>query len=161
MWGLGDLGAVGDKACKAELKRRGSDSSGKKLGSKVKKSESSVSMTRPKKPSSKSAKVAASSYLKKWAGFPMLVGGMEGSSLLDPQYGYSVYGGDLSYDDMDQVGSSGWGIEVKKKGSKYTITGSGSLPYAGGDSQERLLSGASRAEAIRYLKWISDYHGPE
>ena len=102
----------------------------------------------------------AASYEKKWAGFPRLAGGMEDSSLLDPKYGYSVYKGALVYSDMDQAGASGWGIDVKKKGSKYTITGSGQEPYQGGDSYETLLSGVSRTEAIRYLRGLKDYYGP-
>jgi hypothetical protein len=100
-------------------------------------------------------------YEKKWAGFPILVGGMEDSSLLHPEDGDSIYKGDLVYQDMDQVGETGWGVRVwQQKGSKYMITGFGSEPYAGGDSQENLLSWASKAEAIRYLKRLKDYYGP-
>jgi hypothetical protein len=138
------LCATGDKACKAELKRRGRDSSGKKIGSKA------------KKPATKDA----ASYKKAWAGFPRLAGGMRDSSLLEPKYGYNVYKGDLVYNDVDQAGATGWGVTVKKKGSKYTITGSVQEPHQGGDSYETLLSGASRAEAIRYLRGLKDYYGP-
>ena len=100
-------------------------------------------------------------YEKKWAGFPVRVGGMEDSSLLHPEDGDDIYKGDLVYDDSDQVGEYHWGVTVKKKGSKYTIIGSASAPYAGGGSEEILLSGASRAEAIQYLKGLKDYDGPD
>lgn len=119
---------------------------------------------KPKSIASMKKKVKkVTSYEKKWAGFPILAGGMEDSSLTDDmvQYGDDIYKGDLVYQDMDQVGETGWGVTVKKKGSKYTITGFGSEPYAGGDSYEALLSGASREKAIRYLKGLKDYYGPD
>ncbi len=113
-----------------------------------------------KKSTKKSAKKSAgSAYEEKWAGFPVLVGGMENSSLLEPQYGDSVYKGDLVYADEDAAGATSWAITVRKKGPKYTITGSVQEPYAGGLSREVLFSG-SRGKAIRYLKGLKGYSGP-
>lgn len=175
------LCASGDKACKAELKRRGRDSSGKKIGSNAKKSEwPAFEMTAVEKKTYHSRRAAgwdedraikiviaeraevkeAASYKKAWAGFPRLAGGMEGSSLQDPKYGYSVYKGDLVYDDMDQAGATSWGVTVERKGSKYNAIEWFQYPEAGGYEEKKILTGASRAEAIRYLKGLKDYYGP-
>ena len=55
-------------------------------------------------------------YEKKWAGFPVRVGGMEDSSLLHPEDGDDIYKGDLVYDDSDQVGEYSLGGHRQEEG---------------------------------------------
>ena len=102
--------------------------------------------TKPKK------SMKAHPYLQEWAGFPIVAGGLEDSTILDAEAEESyteneANWNELDYSDGDPAGNS-WGITVKKKGSKYEI-------YEwGGRYVKPLLSGASRAQAIRYLKGL-------